>query len=305
MRRSPLRKLLYGFIDLVRRGIVSTVTGDEGDTKFFRVANRYYLDNSESRSKFEESRVYMVKCLARRTELRTECRIEIRSWGQREELYRRLSGIDSAWINQATSSGASPTRVSIRNAADPLSFALLYIRRCIFLPRWTAFSLPNDRRVAWHESSSRNDVDRLTVAFLKTSYHSDFVSRVILLCARAFDARSALKTSNMRANVNKQTNMEWKNRSNTLAEKLKMYASKVHVVYVRDIINTQRLNGKFCGNSAPANMSTRSGKASAGIEGLSGADITSEWQQLRRRLRTLLRINSRGVTNVSSTAWIV
>lgn len=79
MRRSPLRKLLYGFIDLVRRGIVSTVTGDEGDTKFFRVANRYYLDNSESRSKLEESRANMVKCLARRTELRTECRIEIRS----------------------------------------------------------------------------------------------------------------------------------------------------------------------------------------------------------------------------------
>lgn len=60
----------------------------------------------------------------------------------------------------------------------------------------------------WHESSSRNDVDRLTAVFLKTSYHSDFVSRVIHLCARAFDVRSALKTSNMRANVKKQTNME-------------------------------------------------------------------------------------------------
>lgn len=71
----------------------------------------------------------------------------------------------------------------------------------------------------------------------------------------------------MRVNVNKQTNMERRNRSNTLADKLKMYASKVHVVYVRDIIDTQRLNGKFCGNSASANMSTRSGKASAGIEG--------------------------------------
>lgn len=143
------------------------MTGDEGDAKFFRVANRY-LDNSERRSKLEESRADMVyrvgpsftPSFAPSFTPSVASKFEVEDNG-RNFIAGCRGSIRRGLIRQRA---AVQARRDFLFATRPIHY---HSHCCIYVGVFSClveqrFRYRTMNAFPWHESSSRNDVDRLT-----------------------------------------------------------------------------------------------------------------------------------------------